>query len=137
MIPTTPTTPTTPTAPHLHLELLAAPKAVPELRRAVREHLGAPCPDVQLCVSELLANVITHVGEGTPVTLRVSGTGDRTRVEVTDPDPRALPVHLHAAEDAESGRGMALLAAVALRWGVQQRAGSKTVWCELRAATAP
>ncbi|MBT2395804.1 ATP-binding protein [Streptomyces sp. ISL-100] len=117
----------------LHLELLALPKAVPEARRAVREHLGAPCADVQLCVSELLTNVITHVGEGTPVTLRVSETRDRrtTRVEVTDPDPRALPVHLKAAADAESGRGMALLAAVALRWGIRQGADSKTVWCEL------
>ncbi|MET9518639.1 ATP-binding protein [Streptomyces sp. NPDC002994] len=123
MIPTT----------HLHVELLAIPKAVPELRRAVRQHLGGPCADVQLCVSELLTNVITHVGEGTPVTLRVSETRDRrtTRVEVTDPDPRALPVHLLAVDDAESGRGMALLAAVALRWGIRQGADSKTVWCEL------
>ncbi|MBT2395812.1 ATP-binding protein [Streptomyces sp. ISL-100] len=79
--------------------------------------------------------MIAHVGEGAPVTLRVSGTHDRSRlrVEVTDPDPRALPVHLRAAEDAESGRGMALLAALTLRWGIQQGADSKTVWCELRA----
>jgi hypothetical protein len=58
----------------LVLHLLALPKAVPEARRAVREHLGAPCPDLQLCAGELLTNVIDHLGEGTPVTLRLAPT---------------------------------------------------------------
>ncbi|MFE6481719.1 ATP-binding protein [Streptomyces sp. NPDC057757] len=115
----------------LEVELLAFPKAVPDLRRAVRQHLGAPCADVQLCATELVANVIRHVGEGTPVRVRVARSGGRTRVEVTDPDPRALPVLLQAADDDESGRGPALLDAVAPRWGVDQGAAGKTVWCEL------
>jgi len=115
----------------LELDLLAFPKAVPDLRRAVRQYLGAPCADVQLCVTELVANVIRHVGEGTPIRVRVLRTDTRTRVEVDDPDPRALPVLLHPAADDESGRGLALLDAVALRWGVGQRAAGKTVWCEL------
>ncbi|MEV7341550.1 ATP-binding protein [Streptomyces sp. NPDC093544] len=120
---------------HLELDLLALPKVVPDLRRAVRQHLGAPCSDVQLCATELVANVIRHVGEGTPVRLRVTrADGDRIRVEVTDPDPRALPVLLCATGDDESGRGLALLDAVALRWGVEQGAVGKTVWCELREA---
>lgn len=50
--------------PALELDLLALPKAVPDLRRTVRRHLGVPCADVQLCVTELLANVVRHVGEG-------------------------------------------------------------------------
>ncbi|WP_374196772.1 ATP-binding protein [Streptomyces sp. ISL-100] len=114
--------------------LLATPKAVPMLRHAVREHLGGQaCPDLQLCVSELLSNVITHLGEGTPVTVHITRTADnaRTRVEVTDPDPRVWPVLRQAICDDESGRGLALLAAVSLRWGVNQGPGSKTVWCEL------
>ncbi|MGW7103059.1 ATP-binding protein [Streptomyces sp. NPDC054838] len=115
----------------LTLRLLATPEAVPRIRRAVREYLGEPCADVQLCVSELLANVITHLGEGTPVTLRISGRATRTRVELTDPDPRAWPVLRRATEADECGRGLALLDAVALRWGVTQGAGCKTVWCEL------
>ncbi|MFH9980944.1 ATP-binding protein [Streptomyces sp. NPDC017179] len=50
---------------------------------------------------------------------------------VTDPDPRALPVlRRKADEDDESGRGLALLDALSLRWGVDRRPGSKTVWCE-------
>jgi anti-sigma regulatory factor (Ser/Thr protein kinase) len=112
--------------------LVAVPKAVPELRLAVREHLGRPCPELQLCVSELLTNVITHLGEGTPVTLRITGRAARVRVELTDPDPRARPVLRRAAATDESGRGLALLDAVALRWGVDRgEDGTKTVWCEL------
>ncbi|WP_324618058.1 ATP-binding protein [Streptomyces dysideae] len=119
----------------LDLGLLAVPEAVPDLRRAVRLHLGAPCADVQLCVTELVANVIRHVGEGTPVRVRVARVGGgRVRVEVGDPDARALPVLRHATGDDEAGRGIALLDAVALRWGVEQAVVGKTVWCELAEA---
>ncbi|MEU2389414.1 ATP-binding protein [Streptomyces sp. NPDC007369] len=111
--------------------LVAVPKSVPELRLALREHLGGPCPELELCVSELLTNVITHLGEGTPVTLRITGRATRTRVELTDPDPQTRPVLRRAADADESGRGLALLDAVALRWGVMQGDGTKTVWCEL------
>ncbi|MEU6704327.1 ATP-binding protein [Streptomyces wuyuanensis] len=116
----------------LTLELLATAKAVPDVRRTVWEHLGdAFCPDLELCVSELLTNVIRHLGEGVPVTVRVVQGQGSTRVEVTDPDPRALPVLRVAAADDEGGRGLALLDAVTLRWGVDQGPGTKTVWCEL------
>ncbi|MGW2668723.1 ATP-binding protein [Streptomyces sp. NPDC001272] len=117
----------------LTIRLLAVPKAAGLLRHAVREHLGADgSADAELCVSELLGNVITHLGEGTPVTLRVTGRATRTRVELTDPDPHAWPVLPKEATDAdESGRGLALLAAVSLRWGVSREPHGKTVWCEL------
>lgn len=119
--------------PDFELDLLAVPKAVPELRRTLGEHPYGPHPDVQLCVSELLSNVIRHLGEGTPVTVRVTGArgGGRVRVAVTDPDPRAWPLLRHAGGDDETGRGLALLDAVSLRWGVEQGPDSKTVWCEL------
>jgi signal transduction histidine kinase len=118
----------------LEIGLLAAPKAVPELRRLLRGH----DIDVRLCASELLTNVIDHLGEGTPVTVRVYGTGTgRTRVEVTDPDPRALPVLLRAPGTSESGRGLALVDAVAVRWGVEPGADHKTVWCELPGLPRP
>lgn len=121
----------------LTLEMLAVPNAVPALRVTVRQYLGQPCADVQLCVSELLSNVIRHIGEGTPVSVCVRDVhgGGRTRVEVTDPDPRVWPLLRHAADDEESGRGVALLNAVSLRWGVEQGAASKTVWCEVGGAS--
>ncbi|MFE7269076.1 ATP-binding protein [Streptomyces sp. NPDC057623] len=116
----------------LVLNLLALPKAVPEVRHAVREHMAFPCPEVQLCVSELLTNVINHVGEGTPVTVRlVPGQDGRTRVEVTDPDPHAWLIARCPAEDDETGRGLLLLDAIARRWGVWLTPAGKTVWCEV------
>ncbi|MEU6552893.1 ATP-binding protein [Streptomyces sp. NPDC046915] len=118
--------------PPLDLELAAMPEALAGLRRTVRRHLDVPCDDVQLCVTELVANVVRHVGEGTPVRVRVARTdGGCVRVEVTDPDARALPVLVRAADDEEEGRGLALLDAVASRWGVEQGSVGKTVWCEL------
>lgn len=114
----------------LTIRLLAVPEAVRLARHAVREHLGQET-DAELCVSELLTNVITHLGEGTPVTLRITGRATRTRVELTDPDAHGCPVQRQAAVSDESGRGLALLDAVALRWGVSKESGGKTVWCEL------
>ncbi|MFK4066209.1 ATP-binding protein [Streptomyces sp. NPDC029674] len=117
--------------PDFELSLLAVPKAVPELRRTLGESPYGPHPDVQLCVSELLSNVILHLGEGTPVKVRVTGGAGRIRVAVTDPDPRAWPLLRRAGRDDETGRGLALLDAVSLQWGVEQGPDSKTVWCEL------
>ncbi|MFI2375306.1 ATP-binding protein [Streptomyces sp. NPDC018964] len=117
--------------PETTLELLATPAEVSAVRRALRDYGD----DVQLCASELVTNVVQHLGEGVPVTVRVScDDGGRTRLEVTDPDPRALPVLRAAVDvDAESGRGLALLDALAVRWGVAHGPGGKTVWCELDA----
>ncbi|MEU9648096.1 ATP-binding protein [Streptomyces sp. NPDC056353] len=111
------------------LSLLATPEAVPEVRGLLRHHDY----DVRLCVSEMLTNVVDHVGEGTPVTVRVVGPpAGHTRIEVTDPDPRALPLLVRSADATEeSGRGLVLLDALALRWGVEQEARGKTTWCEL------
>ncbi|WP_233228533.1 ATP-binding protein [Streptomyces sp. BSE7-9] len=121
--------------PATTLELLATPAEVSGVRRALRAY-GA---DVQLCASELVTNVVQHLGEGVPVTVRVwCDDGGRTRLEVTDPDPRALPVlRASVGADEESGRGLALLDALAARWGVAHGPGrGKTVWCELTPAPA-
>ncbi|GAA2320900.1 ATP-binding protein [Streptomyces kunmingensis] len=124
--------PAHPTA--LALDLLATPASVPEVRR----HLHAHRYEVRLCATELLTNVLDHLGDGTPVSVRVHATADgTTRVEVTDPDPRALPVLLHASLTDECGRGLTLVGALALRWGVEQGVRGKTVWCELAAEGSP
>lgn len=120
-----------PNRPPLDVEVVAVPKALQGLRRTVRRYLDAPCADVQLCVTELVGNVIRHVGEGVCVRVRVARTeGGRIRVAVTDPEAKAVPVLLPAADDDEAGRGLALIDAVTLRWGVEQGV-EKTVWCEL------
>ncbi|MGW0763283.1 ATP-binding protein [Streptomyces sp. NPDC002814] len=116
------------------LHLLATPKAVPEVRHLLRHHSY----EVRLCVSELITNVIDHLGEGTPVTIRVLAINHgNSRVEVMDPGPRALPVLRHAITTDEGGRGLAVLDALAQRWGVETRADGKTVWCELKGEPLP
>ncbi|CAL2060608.1 MULTISPECIES: ATP-binding protein [Streptomyces] len=114
---------------NVELHMVATPKAVPELRHRLHGYDY----DVRLCATELLTNVIEHVGDGTPVRVRIvdrSGP-DRARIEVTDPDPRGMPTVLSAAETAECGRGLVLVAALAERWGVEVGPGGKTVWCEV------
>ncbi|MFD4621684.1 ATP-binding protein [Streptomyces sp. NPDC058475] len=118
------------------LPFVAQPGEVAALRRIMRRHLGLwglheLVDAAQLCVSELVSNVITHVGEGTPTTLAVSMSGTHLRIEVHDPDTRALPTLLDASIEGESGRGMALVDALADRWGVQLHADRKVTWCEL------
>ncbi|GAB2775817.1 ATP-binding protein [Streptomyces daliensis] len=125
----------------LTVPLLAEPCAVRTVRRRVREHVrlwGLPglADTAELCVSELVTNAIRHVGEGTPVTLHVTWDAERTRIALTDPAPHALPAPLHPHADDESGRGLALIEALALRWGVNvEGAEGKTVWCEVGATS--
>lgn len=118
------------------LAFTAEPTEVAALRRVMRLHLGIwglheIADKAQLCVSELVSNVITHVGPGTPATLAVSMNGVHLRIEVHDPDTRALPTILDANPDSEGGRGMALVDAIAARWGVQLCLDRKVTWCEL------
>ncbi|MET7368003.1 ATP-binding protein [Streptomyces sp. NPDC005566] len=82
-------------------------------------------------MTELVANVIKHVGAGTPTCLAVSMNGDLLRIEVTDPDGKALPTPVRATDETEQGRGMHLVNGMAVRWGVVLRGASKITWCEL------
>ncbi|WP_406477356.1 ATP-binding protein [Streptomyces sp. NBC_01615] len=118
------------------LAFTAEPEEVAALRRVLRLHLGLwglheTIDSAQLCVSELVSNVIAHVGLGTPTTLAVSMSGTHLRIEVHDPDARALPTLLEAGADSEGGRGMAIVDAICDRWGVQLHADRKVTWCEL------
>ncbi|MFF1512862.1 ATP-binding protein [Streptomyces sp. NPDC058305] len=125
-----------------NVAFLAEPEEVAVLRRIVRLHLeGCGLLGItdaaELCVSELVSNIITHVGVGTPATLAISMNGVRLRIEVHDPDTRALPTLLDANADSESGRGMALVEGAADRWGVQLTPDRKITWCELETNLAP
>lgn len=117
------------------LHFLAESEEVAALRRVLRVHLGLWGLDelvdtAQLCVSELVSNVITHVGPGTPTILAVSMKGTRLRIEVHDPDARALPTLVSAGVNSETGRGMSLVAFTSDRWGVEILADRKVTWCE-------
>ncbi|MDG9720396.1 ATP-binding protein [Streptomyces sp. DH24] len=118
------------------LAFAAQPEEVAVARRLVRAHLGGwGLPELvdaaELCVSELVSNVVTHVGHGAPVSLVVSEVGGRLRIEVRDPDTRALPTLVNAGDDAEVGRGMALVDALTECWGIRMEPDGKVTWCEL------
>ncbi|SED59148.1 Anti-sigma regulatory factor (Ser/Thr protein kinase) [Streptomyces sp. 2131.1] len=119
------------------LQFEAVPTAVGDLRSAVREQLdcwGLPAvaAEAELAVSELATNVIRHVGSGSAATLVLEAAGDRLRIELHDKSFQ-VPVFRSAACDAECGRGLRLLAGMAVDWGTLLTATGKAVWCELPA----
>ena len=89
---------------------------------------------VRLLVSELFTNAVKYGSrrEGYRIRLSVSVTDEHVRVEVGDRG-RGFPEGETSMPDAEaeSGRGLAFLDALADRWGVV-RNGETCVWFELR-----
>ena len=113
-------------------ELPPESQSVGAARRLVRDHLAQHLSDERLdaallVVSELASNAVSHAQ--TPFTVDVS-LHDRVRIEVSDRDA-TLPEAGSASPLDDHGRGLALVDALADRWGVEQRRGGKTVWCEL------
>lgn len=94
---------------------------------------GLPLDRAPHIVAELAANAATHgrvPGRDFRVTLYV--VGDTLRVEVTDTRGDRLPGLPRTPPDAESGRGLVLVGALADRWGTAPGPPPrKTVWAEL------
>ncbi|MFF8681697.1 ATP-binding protein [Streptomyces sp. NPDC015237] len=86
--------------------------------------------ETELVVTELAANVIKHVGNGSLATLILEWKRERLRVEMHDKS-RSLPALRSVACDAECGRGLHMLAAMAVDWGTVVTALGKAVWCEI------
>jgi Histidine kinase-like ATPase domain len=85
------------------------------------------------CVSELCANAIRHTasGQGGVFTVRVDCPRDGTaRVTVTDDGGPSVPAAGSLDLTAEGGRGLALVAACASRWGYADAYPGRTVWAE-------
>jgi anti-sigma regulatory factor (Ser/Thr protein kinase) len=107
-------------------------------RAFVREVLGPghSCGEAaELLVSEVFSNSVRHSGSGAPgetVTVVVRAGKGVVRVEVTDRAGPGTPKLRPAGHDAEGGRGLQLVAALAARWGSRRRGGRMVVWFELR-----
>lgn len=84
-----------------------------------------------LIVAELAANAVLHAHvPGHEFELRLL-VGTVLRIEVTDTRAWRRPLRPEPAGDAESGRGLLLVEALANAWGVHERPPGKTVWAEL------
>lgn len=108
-----------------------SPQAAADLRRRVRATLASrriPYDAALLVASELATNAVVHAGTALVVGFEVHRT--TLRVEVRDGAPTALLAGA-AAADAESGRGLGIVAACATAWGVTHDATGKVVWAEL------
>ncbi|HVE74527.1 MAG TPA: PAS domain S-box protein [Mycobacteriales bacterium] len=112
------------------LELPPEPGSAAAARRAVRA-LVRECGHEQwleaaeLAVTELVTNGLLHAH--TPLTLRAA-CGAELRVEIADSSP-AMPVQRAYGEQATTGRGMGLVAAVTSDHGITPLPdGGKAVW---------
>ncbi|MEU0205102.1 ATP-binding protein [Streptomyces canus] len=90
-------------------------------------------------VAELAVNAATHgrvPGRDFRLTLYV--VGDTLRIEVTDTRGDRLPRVEPPAPEAETGRGLVLVDALADRWGVAPGPRPrKTVWAEIDLSPGP
>lgn len=117
------------------VDLMPTAASVPTARRVVVDLLtawGAPhdLGDAGLLVSELVANVVDHVGGDAAFTLELVLAGDWLRVSVTD-GSAIRPVVRELEGSAPRGRGMRLVQQIADRWGADDHEGGKRVWLEL------
>ncbi|MEU6704997.1 ATP-binding protein [Streptomyces wuyuanensis] len=133
---------------HEHAEhsFTTAPESIGAARSFAREtletwHLSACTDDVQLCVSELASNAVTHGARGTvghgEFQVRIDADEALIRVEVEDGDTLTRPRVRRAADGDTGGRGMAIVQSLSAAWGCDsQTPGGKTVWSEFRTAAA-
>jgi anti-sigma regulatory factor (Ser/Thr protein kinase) len=114
-------------------------RSVPDAREFAREAVEAwgfagRADDVLVCVSELATNALLHgVPPGRGFLLCLRHAAGVLRVEVHDSGP-GWPQAPDDDPDAESGRGLVLVAALADKWDVEVRDPGKFVWCEFTPA---
>jgi anti-sigma regulatory factor (Ser/Thr protein kinase) len=128
------------------LELGALPTAVPCARLHARQlawewGLSGIAETIELLVSELTTNSVQAMAghDAQPaIRLRLLSDNARVRIEIWDADPRPPTPKDPSADgmpdlEAESGRGLFLVAALSDRWAwvTTQEPAGKTVWCEL------
>ncbi|MEU9161394.1 ATP-binding protein [Streptomyces sp. NPDC048424] len=109
------------------------PSSVGQARRVLTAQLSSwglheVTDTYRLLVSELITNALRHAHGPVRVNLRVHGS--LLRCEVEDASP-VCPVPRTAGTDAESGRGIELVDALAQDWGSDRTSTGKTTWFEL------
>ena len=125
----------------LTITLPAEPTSASAARRFVMDQLRDVDDDVieaaALLTTELATNAILHAA--TDFAVKVTTDDDRIRIELTDESP-VMPVRRRFSTEAGTGRGLRLVEALSLRWGVEPADPGKTVFFEVdttQGAAAP
>lgn len=136
-------TPNTPHQPWLichHQTFPGTTESVLEARRFTAENLEVfdCCDDAVLLVSEGATNAITHTksGVGGTYEVHISLHDGVALVVVHDMGGATIPCLRPPDEDAEYGRGVRLMDALARRWGFNRGPDGAQVWFELPAVIA-
>jgi anti-sigma regulatory factor (Ser/Thr protein kinase) len=109
-------------------------------RHWARDELAAVCPsavvaDAELCISELATNAVEHANTAYEVRLRE--TGGWLHISVVDDDVGVDPYEMQPSvpsPEANAGRGLLIVAALAGRYGTTREGDRKVVWCALAIA---
>lgn len=118
-------------------ELRPVPSSVPAARHVVVEVLRAwavphDIDDAALLTTELVSNVLDHVGGEASLTVEVDSSGEWLRIGVVD-GSAVLPVVHELDNERPRGRGLRMLQLIATRWGSEEVGDGKRVWFELAA----
>ncbi|KUL38004.1 ATP-binding protein [Streptomyces regalis] len=118
------------------VQLSPTPRAARLARLLATEQLrswGLPLDPARQVIAELSANAAIHGRvPGRDFRLLLYVVADTLRIELTDTYGDRLPRPQHPTTDAESGRGLVLVEALASRWGVSPGpTPRKTVWAEV------
>jgi two-component sensor histidine kinase len=85
--------------------------------------------EVAVIASELVTNAILHAAGA--VTLSLDLQDNAVRIVCDDDNSDVIPIRRGGLRPAEDGRGLVLVAALALDWGVENKNGVKTVWADV------
>ncbi len=129
MAPTRPTT-----LNGCRVRLATGPAAAAEARGQVRAVICAWDVPVDpgvavLLTSELVTNAVRHE-PGETVALAITCSHGQLRVDVHDTSP-SFPVLVDVPPDAETGRGLMLVATLSAEWGVYRTPAGKAVYFTL------
>jgi serine/threonine-protein kinase RsbW len=120
----------------LHMKVFARAESAEEVRAVLRGWLGGQVAerelgDVELVVTELLANCVRHAGLSGRDVLRVRAAplGERLHLEVEDGGRNGAP-RRRVPDAIVGGIGLNLVDSLAVDWGVR-RNDHTTGWAEL------
>ncbi|MGY1605216.1 ATP-binding protein [Geodermatophilus sp. SYSU D00815] len=117
------------------VDLPPSARSIPVARHVVVDLLRAwraphDRDDAALLVTELVSNVVDHVGGEVSMTLELQLSDGWLRISVAD-GSSVRPVVRELDTGHPRGRGLRLVQGIADRWGSEDHDGGKRVWFDL------